>query len=371
MSLRSHGLTFALLAVSSVAGITACGEGADTGPAHVSVQQHVGTGAPTVVARIGSRAPAVAAAVPAETDINPRLLKRFAPLPVATPSDAEKVDLGRKLFFDPRLSKSGDVACNSCHALDQYGVDNKRRSSGIGGQLGGRNAPTVYNAFGHFAQFWDGRATDVEAQALGPILNPKEMGMPNGPEVVRSLSKVPGYVDLFKKAFPDSKEPLSFANVGAAIGTFERGLTTPGRWDKFLKGDSGALTDAEKKGLRTFLNSGCMVCHTGAYLGGSMYERVGVVEPWPNQEDRGRQGVTNVNGDSMMFKVPSLRNVARTAPYFHDGSAETLEDAVRTMGRYQLGLDLGDDEVGSIVTWLRSLTGELPAAYIEKPELPK
>lgn len=308
-------------------------------------------------------------------EINPRLLRRFQPLPEvhvpANEAEETRVALGRMLFFEPRLSASGSVSCNSCHALGEYGVDHRRFSVGIRGQEGGRNAPSVYNAFGHFSQFWDGRANDVEAQALGPILNPKEMGARDAGSVVAALSRVPEYSVLFAKAFPGASPAISFPNVGAAIGAFERGLVTPGRWDRYLRGDRTALTVTEKKGLKTFVNSGCMICHTGAYLGGSMFERVGVVESWPNQSDKGRASVTNVAADQMMFKVPSLRNIERTAPYFHDGSAETLEDAVKAMGRFQLGLDFSQEEVDAIVAWLRSLTGDLPLTYIQPPALPR
>ena len=280
------------------------------------------------------------------------------------------VDLGRQLFYDPRLSKGGDLSCNSCHNLGDYGVDHQRFSLGDHGQHGARNAPTVYNAAGFFVQFWDGRAPNVEEQAKGPIVNPVEMAMPDGAHVVATLKGIPGYVGAFHDAFPSESDAVTFDNVGRALGAFERGLVTPGRWDDFLRGNGSALSAAEKEGLKTFLNAGCMVCHTGPFLGGSMFERVGVVEPWPNQDDHGREQVTHVPGDAMMFKVPTLRNVEHTAPYFHDGSATTLEDAVRMMGRHQLGLELSDAEVGSIVTWLKSLTGELPRAYAAKPTLP-
>lgn len=324
---------------------------------------------------MASAATAVLLPSPPSTEVNPRLLRRFQPLPASLDDDkntrtADKVDLGRMLFFDTRLSKDGDLSCDSCHSLADYGVDHQRFSLGHARQRGGRNAPTVYNAGGHFAQFWDGRARNVEEQAQGPILNPVEMAMPDAAHVVSALKAVPGYVSAFHAAFPADSDPVTFDNVGRAIGAFERGLVTPSRWDDYLRGNSAALTTSEKEGLKTFLNVGCMVCHTGAFLGGSMFERVGVVEPWPNQTDRGRQQVTKVAGDAMMFKVPTLRNVEHTAPYFHDGSAATLEDAVRMMGRHQLGLEMSDTEVGAIVTWLKSLTGSPPADYIRKPALP-
>jgi len=325
---------------------------------------------------VSATAPGVSdAGLAAGVEISPRLLRRFQTIPAVIEDEKGArsptlVDLGRMLYFEPRLSKAGDVSCNSCHDLADYGVDHERFSVGHAKQRGGRNAPTVYNAAGYFVQFWDGRAANVEEQAKGPILNPVEMAMPDAGRVVATLKAVPGYRQAFHDAFPGEADPVTFDNLGRAIGAFERGLVTPGRWDTFLRGDASALTTPEKEGLKVFLNSGCMVCHTGPFLGGSMFERVGVVEPWPNQEDRGRQQVTKAPGDAMMFKVPTLRNVEHTAPYFHDGSAATLEDAVRLMARHQLGLEMSNTEIGSIVVWLKSLTGELPRAYIQKPTLP-
>jgi cytochrome c peroxidase len=304
------------------------------------------------------------------------MLRRFQPLPETLADDRfprtdAQIELGRILFYDPRLSKDGDVSCRTCHDLAAFGADGRRTSAGHKGQLGTRNSPTVYNAAGFFAQFWDGRAETVEDQASIPILNPKEMAMPDAAHVVAALKAVPGYVAAFRKAFPKDADPVTLDNVGRAIGAFERGLVTPSRWDRFLQGDTQALTWPEKDGLKTFIGIGCLVCHTGPFLGGTMFERVGVVEAWPNQSDKGRAQVTGRASDDMMFKVPTLRNVAETAPYFHDGSAATLAEAVRLMGKHQLGLDLSEGEVGSIVTWLKSLTGEIPAAYIARPELPK
>lgn len=316
-----------------------------------------------------------AAALDTNAVINPRLLRRFQPLPESFetapgPSASAQVELGRTLFFETRMSKDGDLSCNSCHDLAKYGVDGEKTSIGHKKQRGRRNAPTVYNAAGSFAQFWDGRAHDIEEQAKGPILNPIEMAMIDGAEVVAKLEAIPGYAPLFAKAFPGERRPITYDNVGRAIGAFERGLVTPGRWDRFLRGEKDALTQKEKEGLKTFLDVGCMVCHTGPLLGGSMFERVGVVEPWPNQADRGRGEVTKNAAEGMMFKVPTLRNVGKSAPYFHDGSAATLPDAVKMMGRHQLGLELNAQEVDSITIWLESLTGELPTSYITKPKAP-
>ena len=321
-------------------------------------------------------AAAVAAAPEARKEFNPRLLRRFKPARAVIEGQAgadspARIELGRMLYHEKRISRGEQVSCNSCHALDKYGVDGRKTSVGFDGKEGGRNAPTVYHAAGHFEQFWDGRAADVEAQALGPILNPIEMAAPNPEYVVRALRSMPAYTAAFQAAFPGEKDALTFANVGRAIGAFERQLTTRSRWDDYLEGNTQALSDKEVDGLKLFTNLGCMVCHTGEFLGGSMYEKVGTVEPWPNQQDQGRFSVTKREGDRMMFKVPGLRNIGETAPYFHDGSVATLSEAVSTMGKHQLGLELSKDEVASIVTWLHSLTGKLPEKYVAPPELPK
>jgi cytochrome c peroxidase len=321
-------------------------------------------------------APATSAAPSAETatvEFNPRLLRRFQPVRAvlapegAAPTPAQ-VELGRALYFEKRLSKTGELSCNSCHPLARYGADGEPTSPGHDGTRGKRNSPTVYHAAGLFAQFWDGRAADVEAQAKGPILNPGEMGMKDAKQVEKVLAGIRGYKERFAAAFPGEANPLTYDNVGKAIGAFERGLVTPSRWDAYLKGDKNALSAAEVEGLRVFTNVGCMVCHTGEFVGGSIYAKAGVVEPWDNQKDQGRYEVTKAESDRMMFKVPTLRNIAKTAPYFHDGSAATLDAAVRKMGKHQLGLELSEPEVTSIVTWLESLTGPLPSDYIAEPK---
>jgi cytochrome c peroxidase len=275
------------------------------------------------------------------------------------------------LYFDPRLSKNHDVSCNTCHGLDTYGVDGKVTSEGHKKQRGGRNSPTVYNAAGHFAQFWDGRAADVEAQALGPMTNPVEMAMASGEQVTAVLRTIPGYAEHFAKAFPGVSEPVTYENAGKAIAAFERKLVTPSRWDAFLGGKSDALTAAEKDGFNAFIDAGCMACHTGAFVGGGMYQKLGLVKPWPGLEDTGRFEATNNEADKGFFKVPSLRNIARTGPYFHDGKVAELSEAVTMMARHQLGKELSAEQVGSIVTWLNALTGDLPPAeLISAPELP-
>ncbi len=302
-------------------------------------------------------------------------LASFSPLPKEFPSEKnpltkEKIDLGRMLYYDPRLSKSGKISCNTCHDLAKFGVDHLPTSEGHNGQKGPRNAPTVYNAAGHIAQFWDGRSPDVEDQATKPILNPIEMAMPNEKAVVKFLKSVPGYVKAFKKAFPNEKNPVTFKNVGKAIGAFERKLVTPSRFDKFLQGDEKALTDEEKKGLKTFVDVGCLSCHNGALLGGTTFRKLGEVKPWPNLKDTGRFQVTKNKADKFMFKVPSLRNVAETGPYMHDGSIKSLEKVVEMMAEYQLGKKLTKEQVKLIVAFLKSLTGEIPKEFIAKPELP-
>jgi cytochrome c peroxidase len=275
------------------------------------------------------------------------------------------------LYYDTRLSKSQKISCNSCHALTQYGVDNQPTSAGHKGQKGDRNSPTVYNAASHFVQFWDGRATDVEGQAKGPVLNPVEMAMASEKEVVAVMKSMPEYVEAFKKAFPNVKDPVTYDNLGNAIGAFERKLITPARWDKFLKGDQSALTSEEKAGFNTFAASGCQTCHAGALLGGNMFQKIGVVKPWPDASDLGRFKVTKSEADRFMFKVPSLRNIEQTGPYFHDGKIATLKEAIAKMADHQVGKTLSDAEIQSIATWMKSLTGEIPAEYIKEPALPK
>ncbi|MBX3200659.1 MAG: cytochrome-c peroxidase [Labilithrix sp.] len=303
------------------------------------------------------------------------LLNAFAVLPEkmtppgGTLSD-DAVALGKQLYFDTRLSKNQEISCNTCHGLDTYGVDNKPTSPGHKGALGARNSPTVYNAALHGSQFWDGRAKDVEEQALGPILNPVEMAMKDEAAVLAVVRSMPEYVAAFKKAFPADKEPVTYANLGKAIGAFERTLVTPSRWDKYVAGDDEALTNEERAGLAKFLDVGCNTCHAGSVVGGRDFKKLGQAKAWPTEvKDNGRFDVTKSDEDKHFFKVPSLRNVEKTAPYFHDGSVQTLDEAVKLMATHQLGKDLSNEDVASIVTFLKSLTGELPK--IDKPELPK
>lgn len=285
------------------------------------------------------------------------------------PITEEKVTLGRMLYYDPRLSKNHDVSCNSCHQLDNYGVDSEATSPGHKGQRGGRNSPTVYNAAFHVAQFWDGRAADVEAQAKGPVLNPIEMAMPSEQAVLVVLKSIPGYSPLFAAAFPDDEDPITYDNMARAIGAFERRLVTPSRFDAFLEGQDDALTEAEVAGLETFMQVGCNTCHNGQVIGGNAYHKLGVVKPFASA-DQGRFEVTGAEADRQVFKVPSLRNVEKTGPWFHDGSMQTLDETIRTMAEHQLGKTLTDAQVRSIHSFLASLTGEVDVEYIAEPELP-
>ena len=308
--------------------------------------------------------------------VDPARLQLFKALPASmessdNPLTDEKINLGRMLYYDPRLSKGQDVSCNTCHDLSKYGVDAGPVSTGHKGQKGTRRAPTVYNAAGHFAQFWDGRAATIEEQAKGPMVNPVEMAMPDARRIAAVLKSMPEYVAAFQKAFPGEKDPVTYDNAGKAIGAFERKLVTASRWDKFLAGDQAALTDAEIAGLNEFLDTGCQTCHNGVYMGGSMFQKLGLVKPWPEGTDQGRFALTKQDSDKMVFKVPGLRNVEKTAPYYHDGSVKTLDEAVAKMAEHQLGKPLAKEDVDSIVTFLKTLTGKIPAEYIKAPELPK
>ena len=281
------------------------------------------------------------------------------------PITDEKVELGKKLYFDNRLSKDNTQSCNTCHNLDTYGVDNKSFSEGNNGGLGGRNSPTTLNAALHISQFWDGREPDVEAQAGGPILNPDEMEMPNEEAVVERLSGIEEYVDLFSKVFQEDDPSLTYDNLKKAIGAFERKLITPTKFDDYLAGNNNALTEMEKEGLQTYINAGCVACHSGNALGGNMYQKFGLFGNYweytkSEKIDNGRFDVTKNESDKYVFKVPGLRNIEKTYPYFHDGSVGDLKQAVSIMAKSQSNKDLTEKEVNDIVTFLNTLTGEVP-----------
>lgn len=284
----------------------------------------------------------------------------------ANPVTDAKIELGRLLYYDERLSLADDISCNSCHLLDRFGVDGEPTSPGHEGQRGNRNSPTVYNAALHTTQFWDGRAPDVEAQAKAPILNPVEMAMPSDTAVITKLRGIAGYAPLFEAAFPDEADAFSYDNLAKAIGAFERRLLTPGAFDAFLAGDDAALEDAQLRGLAAFFETGCTTCHLGPALGGNMFQKLGLVYPYETK-DTGRMEVTKNLADLYYFKVPSLRNVAKTGPWFHDGSLTDLSEVVRLMAWHQLGRELDAPTIADIVAFLDSLTGEVDAAYIAEP----
>lgn len=283
------------------------------------------------------------------------------PLPAVTGLDPGKVELGRALFHEPRLSRDNTVSCASCHDFGKGGADGRSRSRGINQAEGTISAPSVFNSAFNFKQFWDGRAATLEEQIDGPIQNPAEMGS-TWSEVVEKLRATPAYVTAFAKLYPGGIEPR---NIKDAIAQFERSLTTPdSRFDRYLRGEEAALTEEEKSGYRKFKSRGCASCHQGVNVGGNMFAPLGAMGDYFGNRgkvtavDYGRFNVTGREEDRFVFKVPSLRNIARTAPYFHDGSALRLEDAVRTMATYQLGRELPEVDVEEIAKFLRTLTGE-------------
>jgi cytochrome c peroxidase len=317
-------------------------------------------------------------AKPGEGDVLRRAQAHFKPIPAQppalkkNPSSPAKVELGKMLYFDPRLSASQLISCNTCHNVGLAGADLQAVATGHGWQKGPRNSPTVLNAVYNVAQFWDGRAEDLAEQAKGPVQASVEMN--NQPEaLVQTLKSIPGYPPLFRKAFPGEQDPVTFDNVAKAIEVFEATLLTPDApFDRYLKGDRKALSPAQQQGLATFLDKGCVTCHDGVNVGGADYFPFGVVEA-PSDEirppgDEGRLKVTNTAADKYVFRSPSLRNVALTQPYFHAGTVWKLEDAVKVMGSAQLGATLTDDEAARITDFLRALTGRQP--LVEHPILP-
>lgn len=287
------------------------------------------------------------------------------------PAKEAEITLGRMLYYDTRLSAAGDISCNSCHDLEKYGVDGLATSPGHNGQKGNRNSPTVYNAALYIAQFWDGRSPDVEDQARGPIMNPIEMAMGSEEEAAARLKAVPEYQELFAQAFPDQDDPVTLDNAARAIAAFERGLVTPAPFDKFLAGDLEALDAAQLKGLDTFISAGCVTCHSGAGVGGEMFQKMGLKEPYPTK-DEGRAEATGEETDKFVFKVPSLRNITQTGPYLlHDGGVDKLDETVKLMSHHQSGRELSEEQLTDILAFLGYLTGELPKDYIAQPAMPQ
>ncbi|EOQ87159.1 di-heme cytochrome C peroxidase [Leptospira yanagawae serovar Saopaulo str. Sao Paulo = ATCC 700523] len=266
------------------------------------------------------------------------------------------ITLGKKLYFEKKLSQNESQSCNSCHNVEgkSAGVDNLPTSPGAFGKNGDRNSPTVLNAGFHFVQFWDGRAADLKAQAKGPILNPVEMAMPSEKEVLKRLNEDPDYPKMFALAFPNDKNPITYDNLANAIAAFERTLVSASRFDDFVKGDYKALSKSEQEGFKSFLAAGCTSCHSGNLLGGNSYRKVGLVNEYKT-EDLGLYNLTKKSEDKFVFKVPSLRNITLTGPYFHDGKVATIEEAVQKMAYHQLGINLSEEETKKIVLFLGTL----------------
>jgi cytochrome c peroxidase len=321
---------------------------------------------------------ALAGAPASADDSLKKAQENFKPIPSIVPAvkdnavTHEKVELGKLLFFDPRLSASEIISCNTCHNLATGGVDAGPTSVGHGWQKGPRRAPTVYNAVFNLAQFWDGRAADLKAQAKGPVQASAEMDA-TPDHLVKTLASMPVYVEMFQKAFPNEPSPVTFDNFAKAVEAFEATLITPAsKFDQYLEGDEAALNEQEKSGLKLFMEKGCVACHNGINVGGQGYFPFGVVEN-PGAEvlpltDKGRFNVSKTASDEYVFRAAPLRNVAQRAPYFHSGQVWSLKQAVGVMGSSQLGAKLTDREEDDIVAFLESLTGEPPA--IQYPALP-
>lgn len=310
-------------------------------------------------------------------------LPQTPPIPADNPQTPAKIELGKQLYFDPRLSIDGTVSCNSCHNVMEAGDDNRPTSVGVGGNKGERNAPTVYNAAFLSVQFWDGRAKSLEEQAAGPIVNKIEMGFPNHQLVIDRIQQIPGYVEAFASVFGGKGEAaVTITNVTKAIAAYERTLITPNApFDRWVRGEKRAISKQAQTGAELFVSVGCIACHSGpAFAGPTLPEGTGFYQRFPTfpdspytakynlSADTGRFQVTQQEADKHMFRVPTLRNVALTAPYFHNGAVPTLEEAVRVMASTQLNKTLTDAEVAALVAFLETLTGEFPVQTM--PRLP-
>ena len=315
-----------------------------------------------------------------DADLRAQAAAIFKPLPktMASPDNPitpEKVALGRMLFFETRVSEDGTVSCARCHLPWLYGTDGLQKPIGAEHRVNPRNAPTVLNAALQISAHWRGDRKSVEDQATQALVGPPSFGNPSYEAAMARLKAIPGYPPLFAKAFPKDTDPVTPENWGKAIGAYERTLVTPSPFDRYLAGNETALSADAKAGLHEFMQVGCIACHNGVDVGGGMYQKFGLVEDYwkatgSPTPDKGRFDVTKDPADLYVFKVPSLRNVAMTPPYFHDGSIGTLPEAVRVMGRVQLGRMLNDEQIGRIVAFLQSLTGSLPEGLATAPVLP-
>lgn len=310
-----------------------------------------------------------------------KALPKSAPVPKDNPMTKEKIELGKMLFFDPRLSKDGTISCNSCHNVMFHGGDGRPVGVGVHGQRGGRGSPTVWNSAFNSTQFWDGRAATLEEQAKGPLINDVEMGMGTHKFVIERLKQIPGYVSAFKKAFPKEKDSITIDTMAKAIATYERTLITPNSpFDKYVQGNKKAMSADAVKGMKLVEEIGCTSCHSGVNFSGEEKMGVGNFKPFPQipgskydkmydlLSDPGRFEVTKLDEDKNFWRVPTWRNVAINAPYFHNGQVKTLDEAVRVMAKTQLDLELKEEQVNQIVAFLNALTGEFPVQTM--PRLP-
>ncbi len=315
-----------------------------------------------------------------DQDLMSRANQIFGSLPLTMPSDQNtitpaKVKLGKTLFYEQRISIDGTVSCVKCHPINLYAADGLKKARGNNCKENPRNAPTIFNAATQVSEHWIGNRTSVEDQAKQAVTGPPAFGMPSYESVEKILRGMKGYVTLFQDAFPGEKEPVTIDNFAKAIGAFERTLVTPAPFDDFMKGNAGALSPQQKRGLQTFLDTGCMTCHFSPFVGGQMYQKFGVFEPFwkytkSEKIDEGRFAVTKNESDKYVFKVPVLRNVAMTPPYFHDGSVEKLDQAVSIMAKVQLGKNLSAQQAGDIAAFLASLTGRIPEDALIAPIAP-
>ena len=330
---------------------------------HVAIATIVAAAATTTFGCRAPRPPAPAADAP----LRVRAAYALGILPPAAPATRIS-ELGRRLFFETRLSADGMVGCVTCHEPALWGADGLARSSGALGRVHERNSPTILDAAAQVAQHWRGDRTTVEDQAEQSLFGPASFGLPSADEAARRLAAIPGLSDAFRSAFGDDDEPVSAEHFGVAVGAYVRTLRAPSPFDAFLAGDDGALSASARRGLAQFIDLGCAGCHDGPLAGGTSFRKFGVFESYPNATgsspvDVGRQAITGAKSDHHVFKVPPLRHVARTGPYFHDGSILDLSEAVRIMARVQLGEALTTDQVADLVAFLESLTGAVPDTF--------
>jgi cytochrome c peroxidase len=323
---------------------------------------------------------AFASAGDGDKDLLSQAKQVFGPLPKTIVSDKnpitpEKVALGKILFYETRISVDGTVSCARCHPMGLYAADGLKKSIGNNCKVNPRNAPALFNAAGQISAHWIGNRTDVEDQAKQALIGPPSFGMPLYEAVEKKLNEIKGYAHLFDKAFPGEKDPINVDNFANAVGAFERTLVTPSAFDAFVEGKQSAISDAQKQGVKTFIKTGCVSCHSGPYVGGQIYRKFGIAGTYwqytgSKDIDEGRYAVTKNEEDKYVFKVPVLRNVEMTSPYFHDGSVDHLHDAVWIMAKVQLGNALSDQQIEDIVLFLKSLTGQISDYILQVPLLP-